>query len=369
MGNVAAAEQRAVYSRLIVIHSDSDLPIYDPEPIMQAMVLEHPAAVDTSPLHMRDLALPEPTAGEVRIRVEVCGVCRTDLHVVEGELPPVQQHLVPGHEVIGWVDKCGSGADRFKIGTRVGAAWLFRSCGICRYCKRGDENLCVAPQFTGYTVNGGYAEYLTANQDFIYPIPDDVPSAEAAPFLCAGIIGYRALRRSDVAPGQPIGLYGFGASAHIVLQIARYWNCPVYVCTRGEKHQELARQMGADWVGPSDARPPVELRAAILFAPAGELVPVALEALERGGTLALAGIYMTPIPEMDYGRCLFEERSVRSVTANTRQDGRELLDLAARIPLRTHTVEFPLDQANEALQALKNDRINGAAVLRVAAPQ
>jgi len=336
---------------------------------MRAMVLESPGAAETSPLLMRDIPVPEPEAGEVLIRVEVCGVCRTDLHVVEGELPPVRQRVTPGHEVVGWIEKCGPQAERYNVGDRVGVAWLHRTCGVCPYCLRGDENLCIAPQFTGYTVNGGYAEYMTAPEDFIYPLPSNVTSREAAPFLCAGIIGYRALRRSDIQPGQPLGLYGFGASAHIVIQIARHWKCPVYVCTRGEKHQDLARRMGAVWVGPSDAIPPVKLRSGIIFAPAGELVPIGLEALDRGGTLALAGIYMTPIPEMDYSRYLFEERTLRSVTANTRQDGRELLDLAAQIPLQTQTVEFPLEQANAALQALKHDGFDGAAVLRVAQPE
>src|SRR5690349_3394590 len=218
---------------------------------MRAMVLEHAAPVEASPLQMRDLAVPEPRAGEVLIKVEACGVCRTDLHVVEGDLPAIRSQVVPGHEVIGWVERCGEATSQFRIGDRVGVAWLHRSCGVCPYCARGDENLCVAPQFTGYTVNGGYAEYLTAAEQFIYPIPEQVSSREAAPFLCAGIIGYRALRRSDIQPGQPLGLYGFGASAHIVVQIARHWGCPVYVCTRGEKHQELARQMGATWVGAS----------------------------------------------------------------------------------------------------------------------
>jgi propanol-preferring alcohol dehydrogenase len=331
------------------------------------MVLERPDLVRSSPLRLREIGVPEPQPDEVLVRVEICGVCRTDLHVVEGELPPIQEEIVPGHEVIGWVEKCGTKAKQFQVGDRVGVAWLHRSCGICSYCVRGDENLCIAPQFTGYTVNGGYAEYLTAPEAFIYPVPETVTSREAAPFLCAGIIGYRALRRSEIAPGQPLGLYGFGASAHIVIQIARYWNCPVYVCTRGDKHQELAQQMGATWVGNAGARPPVKLCSGILFAPAGELVPIALDALDRGGTLAHAGIYMTPIPEMDYGQYLFQERSLRSVTANTRQDGRELMTLAGEIPLHTHTVEYPLEQANVALQALKSDAINGAAVLRVSA--
>jgi propanol-preferring alcohol dehydrogenase len=333
---------------------------------MKAMVLSQPGPVETSPLQLRDLPVPEPGKGEVLIRVEVCGVCRTDLHVVEGELIPHQPEIVPGHEVVGHVERLGPEASRFQIGDRVGVAWLHASCGVCSYCRRGDENLCDNPRFTGYDVNGGYAEYTVAPEDFIYPIPAGVTSREAAPFLCAGIIGYRALRRSDIQPGQPLGLYGFGASAHIVIQVARRWGCPVYVCTRGEKHQALAREMGAVWVGPADAKPPEKLRSSILFAPAGELVPVALSALDKGGTLALAGIYMTPIPAMDYQRYLFLERNLRSVTANTREDGEALMRLAAEVPLHTHTQEYPLEDANLALQALKTDRVNGAAVLRVA---
>jgi propanol-preferring alcohol dehydrogenase len=331
------------------------------------MVLHQPGAVQSSPLQLRDLPVPTPQRGEVLVRVEVCGVCRTDLHVVEGELPPHQNEIVPGHEVVGRVERLGPEVNTLKVGDRVGVAWLHATDGVCRYCLRHDENLCERPQFTGYDVNGGYAEYLTAVADFVYPIPDPVTSVEAAPFLCAGIIGYRALRRSEVKPGEPLGLYGFGASAHLVIQIARYWDCEVYVSTRGENHQELSRQLGATWVGAADAVPPRKLSSAILFAPVGDLVLPALDALDRGGTLALAGIYMTPIPQMDYMRYLFEERNLRSVTANTRADGRELMKLAAQIPLHTVTQEFPLEQANEALQALKADRINGAAVLRVAA--
>lgn len=332
---------------------------------MKAMVLTTPAAIDSKPLQLVELPIPQPGLGEVLIRVEVCGVCRTDLHVVEGELPPRQPQIIPGHEIVGTVEHLGPGCERFKCGDRVGVAWLHASCGVCPYCRRGDENLCDAPRFTGYDVNGGYAEYTVAPEAFIYPLPQEVTSREAAPFLCAGIIGYRALRRSEIRPGEPLGLYGFGASAHVVIQIARHWNCEVYVCTRGDRHQALAREMGSVWVGPADARPPKLLRGSIVFAPAGELVPIALEALDKGGTLALAGIYMTPIPEMEYDRCLFRERNLRSVTANTRADGAALMKLAAEVPLHTHTQEFPLEQANEALYHLKHDQIQGAAVLRV----
>lgn len=332
---------------------------------MKAMLLTKPEPIDRSPLKLTDLPIPEPAMGEVLIRVEVCGVCRTDLHLTEGDLIPHKAEIVPGHEVVGRIAKRGEGSDRFKEGDRVGAAWLWSTDGTCRYCRRGQENLCDNPLFTGYDKNGGYAEYMVAREDYIYPIEGSVTSPEAAPFLCAGIIGFHALRRSEVGKGEPLGLYGFGASAHIVIQIAKHWGCPVYVATRGENHQELARELGANWVGPGDATPPVKLRSAIIFAPAGEIVPMALKAMDKGGTVACAGIYMTPIPQMDYGQCLFEERDLRSVTANTREDGRELMRLTAEIPLHTRTEEFPLEQANQALQKLRNDQINGAAVLRV----
>ncbi len=332
---------------------------------MKAMALTKPAPIETNPLTLRDVPVPEPGPGEIRIRVEVCGVCRTDLHVVEGDLPPHRSQIVPGHEVVGRVDRRGAGATRFDSGARVGAAWLWATDGTCPYCRRGEENLCDAPQFTGYDRNGGYAEFMLAREDFVYPLPETVGSREAAPFLCAGIIGYRALRRAALPLAAPLGLYGFGASAHLLIQIARHQGSDVYVCTREPRHQALAREMGAVWAGGADDTPPVKLRSSILFAPAGPLVLPALAALDKGGTLSLAGIYMTAIPEMDYDTYLFRERTIRSVTANTRQDGRELLTLAAEIPLHAQTQEFPLAQANEALQALKRDQINGAAVLRV----
>lgn len=333
---------------------------------MRAMIVRRPAPITERPLEQVEIPIPEPAPGEVLVRVEVCGVCRTDLHVVEGDLPPHKSPIIPGHEVIGTIAKLGSGTTRLSEGDRVGVAWLHTSCGICAYCRRGAENLCLAPRFTGYDANGGYAEYMVAPEAFVYPLPSGVDIVEVAPFLCAGIIGYRALRQSGVKPGERLGLYGFGGSAHIVLQIARYWNCEVYVATRGDKHRALATQMGATWVGEATDQPPEKLHAAIIFAPAGELVPQALTALDRGGTLALAGIYMTDIPTMNYTTHLFYERTVRSVTANTRQDGRELLALAKEIPLHSHTEEFLLPQANEALWQLRHDQVNGAAVLRVA---
>jgi len=333
--------------------------------IMRAMVVHQPGPIESHPLAMVDIPIPVPSQGEVLIQVEVCGVCRTDLHIAEGDLSPHKSPVAPGHEVVGTIAKLGPGTKRLKEGDRVGVAWLHASCGTCPYCVRGEENLCTAPRFTGYDVNGGYAEYLIAPEDFVYPLPSGVASVEVAPLLCAGIIGYRALCRSGVRKGERLGLYGFGASAHIVLQIARYWGCEIYVATRGDKHRALASRMGATWVGEAIDTPPEKLHAAIIFAPAGEVVPRALAALDRGGTLALAGIYMTQIPAMDYTTHLFYERNLRSVTANTRQDGTELLTLASAIPLHTHTEDFALERANEALWRLKYDQINGAAVLGI----
>jgi alcohol dehydrogenase, propanol-preferring len=333
---------------------------------MRAMRVQLPRPVGERPLEMAEVPTPEPGRQEVLVRVEACGVCRTDLHVAEGDLPPHKNPITPGHEAVGTVAGCGPGTYLLKEGDRVGVAWLHATCGVCPYCRRGVENLCTAPRFTGYDVDGGYAEYLLAPESFAYPLPPGVLPGAAAPLLCAGIIGYRALRQSGVRPGERLGLYGFGASAHIVIQIARHWGCEVYVMTRGDKHRTLAGNMGAVWTGEATSRPPEKLHAAIIFAPAGELVPSALTALDRGGTLALAGIYMTPVPPLDYATHLFYERTIRSVTANTRQDGRELLELAEAIPLQTRVEEFPLADANEALWKLKHDQVQGAAVLRVA---
>lgn len=332
---------------------------------MKAMIVEKPGPIEKNPLQLVDLPTPEPASGEILIRVEVCGVCRTDLHVTEGELPPHKSPVVPGHEVIGRVEKLTEGTSRFKLGDRVGVAWLHQSCGKCTYCKRYQENLCEAPNFTGYDVNGGYAEYLIAPESFVYPVPSDIAANEAAPLLCAGIIGYRALKRSEVQKGQRLALYGFGASAHIVIQIARYWGCEIYVISHNEQHQKLAYEMGATWVGTAEETLPNKAQSAIFFAPVGHLVLRALEALDKGGTLALAGIYMTPIPEIDYMKYIFNERTLRSVTASTRTDGQELMKLAGEIPLHTHTQQFPLEEANVALQMLKHGKINGAGVLQV----
>jgi propanol-preferring alcohol dehydrogenase len=332
---------------------------------MQAMVLDQSADADASPLQLRDVPVPEPGPGQVRVRVRVCGVCRTDLHIVEGDLPPEKRPIIPGHETVGTVDRTGAGVRSVREGDRVGIAWLQETCRSCEFCRSGRENLCPKATFSGYHVDGGYAEYALASESFVYPIPPVFSDEEAAPLLCAGIIGYRALRLSGVLPGQRLGMYGFGASAHVTIQVARHWGCPVYVCSLREEHQALARELGAAWVGAATDQPPEKLHGAIVFAPAGEIVIPALRALERGGTVALAGIHMTPIPAIDYDRHLFGERVIRSVTANTRQDALDLLRDAAAIPIRTRTRPFRLDEANQALQRLKAGAIQGAAVLAV----
>lgn len=330
---------------------------------MRVMELAAPAAAETHPLQLAERPTPEPGPGALRVRVEACGVCRTDLHVVEGDLPAHRPRVIPGHEVVGRVEALGEGVAAPAVGTRVGVAWLHESCGSCRFCTGGRENLCLTPRFTGWDADGGYAEQVVAPAAFVHVLPEDAPAIELAPLLCAGIIGYRAWCRSGIRPGGHLGLYGFGGSAHIVLQLALHRGCEVTVVSRGERHQALAHEMGAHSVvsaGTPLARP---LDAAILFAPAGELVLPALEALDRGGRLAVAGIHLTEIPPLDYDRQLFQERELVSVTANTREDARALLALAREIPIRTHTAPYPLERANEALVDLKQDRIRGAAVL------
>ncbi len=323
---------------------------------MKAMVCTRRAPIEDAPLVLSEVEEPIPSGDQVVVDVEYCGVCRTDLHVIEGDLPVVREPVIPGHQIVGY---------RRDTGERVGVAWLHRACGRCRFCLKDSENLCEAPLFTGYHVDGGFAEVVVGYPDFMYSIPEDLKGAQVAPLLCAGIIGYRAFKRSQAKKGSRLGLYGFGSSAHIVLQIAKYLGCEVFVMTRGEKHRQLAREMGADWVGDASENPPAALDSAIMFAPAGELVPKALEALDRGGVLACAGIHMTNIPELDYQRHLFQEKTLTSVSANTRRDGQELLSLAKEIPLRTHVEEFSLAEANEALLKLKRDGIQGSAVLRV----
>lgn len=330
---------------------------------MRAMIMERAGSTESDRLRLVEIPPPQPAPDDVRVRVRVCGVCRTDVHIIEEDLPPAKRPIIPGHEIVGVIDRVGAGVNGLKKGDRVGIAWLQRTCDCCEFCASNRGNLCDRPTFTGYDVDGGYADYAIAPATFVYPLPMTFSDEEVAPLLCAGIIGYRALRLSGVCPGQRLGLYGFGASAHITIQIARHWGCPVYVCSSNEEHRALALELGAAWVGEATEIPPEKLHAEILFAPAGEIVPPALRALERGGTLAIAGIHLSPIPSIDYDRELFGERVIRSVTANTKQDGLDLLREAAAIPIRTHTERFRLEEANRALQALKAGRVKGAAVL------
>ncbi len=336
---------------------------------MQACVLPKPAKIESNPLAYTEVPKPEPAPGELLVRVKYCGVCRTDLHVIEGELPPRKSPIIPGHQVVGTVEKLGEtlsvSAPTFAVGARVGIAWLHHTDGTCHFCRSGAENLCDNPAFTGYTVHGGYAQYIVAPLDFVYAIPEQFPDEQAAPLLCAGIIGFRSLRLSGIQPGGKLGFYGFGA-AHVAIQVARHWNVDVYAATRDTRHQKLALELGAKWAGGTLASPPEKLDAAIVFAPAGEIVPAALAALRKGGTLVLGGIHMSPIPSFDYD-LLYQERMIRSVANNTREDGRDFLRIAAEIPIRTRVQLFPLREANRALNALKNDAIPGAAVLQVEA--
>ena len=330
---------------------------------MRAMVLDAVGPIDASPLAARELPDPEPGEGEIRVKVLACAICRTDLHVIEGELPPLNSRIIPGHQAVGTAEKLGPGASRFAVGQRVGIAWLRWTCGQCRFCKRGQENLCPYARFTGYHENGGYAEYAVVKENFAYAMPAALDPVAASPLLCAGIIGFRALRRAEVRPGGRLALYGFGSSAHIAIQVALHWKCRVYVMTRDERHQALARDLGATWVGGANDLPPEPVDSAILFAPVGDLVPPAMRALDWGGVLAVAGIYLTDIPRLNYERELFHEKTLRSVTANTRADGEDLLRVAAEIPIVPKTTVFPLADANRALQQLKHDAISGTGVL------
>ena len=330
---------------------------------MRACLLDKPGPIESRPLRLADVPKPRPAAGEVLVKVRVCGVCRTDLHVTEGELPPRKSPVIPGHQVVGVVEECGPGA-RLAPGTRVGIPWLHHTDGTCEYCRSDRENLCENAAFTGWTVDGGYSEYVCAPEDFVYTLPEGFADLHVAPLLCAGIIGFRTLRLSGVQPGGTLGMYGFGAAAHVAIQVARHWNIAVYAFSRDERHQRLASDLGAVWAGGSFDEPPVKLDAALIFAPAGELVPAALRVLKRGGTVALGGIHMSPTPPIDYS-LLYYERIVRSVANNTRRDGRDFLKIASEIPIHTEVQEFPLEEANEALARLKNDAIRGAAVLRV----
>ncbi len=327
--------------------------------------MQKPGPIDTAPVVLTERPVPLPGPGEVRLRVSVCGVCRTDLHLAEGDLTPRRPGVVLGHEVVGVVDALGAGATRFQVGERIGVAWLRHTCGRCRFCRRGDENLCVAPRFTGWDDDGGYAEMAVVEEDYAYRLPPSFDDEHAAPLLCAGIIGYRALRRSLLPPGGRLGIYGFGGSAHITAQVALHEGATVHVLTRGDEARRLALELGCASAGGADDEPPEPLDSAILFAPAGELVKVALRALDRGGTLAIAGIHLTDVPPLRYADELFEERQVRSVTANTRADGEALLALAAEIPIRTTTVGYPFEAADGALADLAHGRVTGAAVIHV----
>jgi propanol-preferring alcohol dehydrogenase len=332
---------------------------------MKAMILRAFKPVERRPLELNDLPVPKPGPGELLLRVGVCGVCHTDLHTVEGELPGVKLPVIPGHQAVGIVEEMGEGCRRFSQGDRVGAAWLRSACGCCAYCLDGRENLCVEGRFTGFHADGGYAEFMTVPEKFAYSLPAAFSDEGAAPLLCAGIIGFRALRVSGIKPGGTLGLYGFGASAHIAIQVAAHWGCRVYVFSRSLEHQQLARKLGAAWTGTANETPPAEMDGAIIFAPAGGLVPAALANTAKGGTVALAGIYMTPVPELDYQKHLYQERALRSVANATRRDGEELLRVAAEIPVKTTVRVFPLEEANQVLGSLKQGKISGAAVLKL----
>jgi len=331
---------------------------------MMAWSVHDTGPIADHPLHLEERPRPTPGAREVRVRVLACGVCRTDLHLAEGDVPPRRRGVTPGHEIVGVVDQLGPGATRFALGQRIGIPWLRSTCGRCRYCRRGSENLCLSPSFTGWDADGGFAQYATVDERFAYTIPDEFDDVTAAPLLCAGIIGYRALRRAQLPEGGRLGIYGFGASAHLAAQVAMAEGATVHVITRSEAAQRLALELGVASAGDADSIPPEPLDSAILFAPAGQLVPGALAALDRGGTLAIAGIYLTDIPRLNYDAHLFQERTLRSVTANTRNDGVEFMAIAARIGLSVHTTSYPFEQANQALVDLAADRVNGAAVIR-----
>ena len=329
---------------------------------MLAMVMEKAGSVEEHPLLARQRPVPEPGAGELLIRVQACGVCRTDLHIVEGELPLPRLPLIPGHQIVGIVEAVGPGADSHREGDRIGVPWLRRTCGTCTFCRSGEENLCETAQFTGYHSDGGYAQHTVIPQDAAYPLPRSFSDATAAPLLCAGIIGYRALRLSEIRPCERVGLYGFGGSAHITIQVARHWGCEVYVFTRSKEHRRLARRLGAAWTGGAEEQPPDLIDGAVIFAPVGSLVPQALRVLRRGGVVALAGIYMSQIPALDYSS-IYHEKKIRSVANCTRRDGQELLRLAGEIPISTEVETFPLAQANKALLRLRQSLIHGAGVL------
>jgi len=328
---------------------------------MKAAVLTSPSGISDRPLRIQEIAKPQSGTGQVLLRVLACGVCRTDLHIVEGELAPLRSSLVPGHQIVGEIVE--GNTSELSIGARVGVSWIGGTDGSCWYCKKNLENLCDSPTFTGYSVNGGYAEFAVARSDFVFPLPAALDDLHAAPLLCAGIIGFRSLRVAGVEPGERVGLFGFGASAHLAIEVLHAWHCDVYVSTRGASHRKLAESLGAKWVGSELDKPPVQLDRAITFAPAGAVVVLALSSLRKGGVLAINAIHLDCIPEFDYDRLLWGERQIRSVANMTRSDARDFLSLAAEIHLQPKVTTFRLDQANEALAALKSDSIDGAAVI------
>ena len=331
---------------------------------MKAAVLSAPQPIANRPLRVAQVDDPQPKPGEVLVRVRACGVCRTDLHIVEGELPPQRDGIIPGHQIVGEVISGGESLpETLCRGARVGVSWLGGTDGTCPYCRRGLENLCDQPTFTGYSVPGGYAEFAVARVDFVYPLPPSLTDLQAAPLLCAGIIGFRSLRVAGVRPGERVGLFGFGASAHLAIAVLRAWKCEVYVSSRGASHRKLAESLGAVWIGSDTEKPPVELDRAVTFAPSGDVVVAALASLRKGGVVAINAIHLDRIPQFDYDRLLWGERQLRSVANMTRTDARDFLALAAEIGLQPKLTVFPLDQANEALLAVKNDAVDGAAVI------
>ncbi len=331
---------------------------------MRAMVLDSQADPERDPLSLRDIAIPAPVPRQIRVRISVCAVCHTDLHIVEGDLPLHKKPVVLGHQIVGVVDALGQGSKSFREGDRVGIPWLHWTCGECAYCRRGNENLCERARFTGWDVDGGYAEYVVVPEDYAYALPQSFADEHAAPLLCAGIIGYRSYRLSGAKKGDRVGLYGFGASAHIVLQFARHLGNECYVFTRTPAHAELAKKLGAAWVGRAEEQPPEKLDCALVFAPVGPIVPLALRATRKGATVVSAGITMTPIPQLDYADWS-HERVLRSAANSTRQDAREFLALAAEVPVRTEVAVFPLEQANQAVFAMKHSKVSGAPVLQL----
>jgi propanol-preferring alcohol dehydrogenase len=328
---------------------------------MKAAVLHSPQSIAKQPLQIEDIAKPTVEAGHVLLKVRACGVCRTDLHIVEGDLPPRLGQLIPGHQIVG--DVVDGATTELPTGTRVGVSWVGGIDGTCWYCRRGYENLCDAPTFTGYSVNGGYAEYAVARADFVYPLPPELDDLHAAPLLCAGIIGFRSLRVAGTEPGERVGLFGFGASAHLAIEVLHSWKCEVYVSTRGASHRRLAESLGAKWVGSETDKPPVELDRAVTFAPSGDVVIAALSSLRKGGVVAINAIHLDRMPQFDYDKLLWGERQLRSVANMTRTDARDFLKIAAEINLQPQVTAFSLDQANEALLAVKNDAIDGAAAI------